>query len=86
MSRDQWHSRYAYLHSCLGRGGQRVLLMRPVLFAIRERVRIPDGGAGGRGRDGWPRRVAVAAGHTGCRGPLRAAGRHGRGTAKKRSF
>ena len=49
----------------------------------REHVRMPDGGAGGRGRGGWPRRVAVMAGHTGCRGPLRAAGRDGRGTAKK---
>ena len=48
----------------------------------REHVQMPDGGAGGRGRGGWPRRVAVVAGHTGCRGPLRAAGRDGRGTAK----
>ena len=34
---------------------------------------MPDGGVGGSGRGGWPRRVAVVAGHTGCRGPLRAA-------------
>ena len=43
---------------------------------------MPDGGTGGRGRGGWPRRVVVAAGHTGCRGPQRAAGRDGRGMVK----
>ena len=43
---------------------------------------MPDGGVSGRGRGGWPRRVAVAAGHKGCRGPLRAAGRDGSGTVK----
>ena len=46
-----------------------------------------NGGTGGRGRGGWLRRVAdqlaVAAGHTGCRGPLRAAGNDGRGTVTK---
>ena len=47
------------------------------------RARMPDGGAGVRGRCGWPRRVAVAAGHTCCRGPLRAAGRDGRGTVEE---
>ena len=50
----------------------------------RDHVRMPDGGAGGRGRGGWPRRVAVVAGRTDCRGPLSAAGRDGRGTAKKK--
>ena len=45
---------------------------------------MPDGGTGGRGRGGWPRRVAVAAGHTGCRGPQRATGRDGRGTVKQK--